>query len=76
MSNSVDNVETHLQHRLRLKISVIGSLMSTRAPGQRCEKAFRAALREAVQRRDSAQHDLDMHLSTRSPALVPVPAVY
>jgi len=76
MGNIVDDIETQLQHRLRLAIGAIGSLMSTRAPGQRCEKAFRGALREAVQRRDSAQHDLDWYRSTRRRTLVPVAAVY
>ncbi|CAN5758621.1 hypothetical protein BH20ACT6_BH20ACT6_12070 [soil metagenome] len=61
----MDTIETELRRRLnersRRVREVLDSSEIRQEPG-----GLRAALREAVQRRETAQHQLDHHLRTRT----------
>lgn len=63
----MDEVEARLRARLADTAGSVRSVMDVRAPGRDPGEDYRSALREAVQRRESAQHDLERYVRrTRS----------
>ncbi len=57
----MDEVEARLRARLADTAGWVRSVMDVRASG-RAGEDYRSALREAVQRRESAQHDLESYV--------------